>query len=172
LLGAVLGKRGAIPCDREKADLSAARGIFGRLRQGEPVGIFPQGTRVPDSRLAECPPHAGAAHFAIKTGVPIVPVWVDPFRLFKPVRVIYGSPFRLAADTRTHYSHDDLQDFSCQIMQHVFSLANRNYPCQIGAGSGHSADPANDAGSDRTAEPARDTGSAGTSGGPPPEQRL
>lgn len=131
LFGTIVRKLGAIPVDRDKADLVAARGIFGRLKQGEPVGIFPQGTRVPDRMLAECMPHAGAAHFAIKTGVPIVPVWVDPFRLFRPVRVIYGRPFRLEAKSNAHYSHEELQDYSCQIMRHVFALAGQQYPCTV-----------------------------------------
>ncbi len=129
ILGGIVRRLGAIPVDRERVDLVAARGIFGRLKEGEAVGIFPQGTRVPDDRLADMPPHAGAAHFAVKTGVPIVPVWVDPFRLFRTVRVIYGSPFRLAADPRAHYSHEQLHDFSCEIMQKIFDLDHRAYPC-------------------------------------------
>ena len=133
VIGTLIRMLGAIPVDREKVDLVAARGIFGRLKAGEAVGIFPQGTRVPDSRLAQITPHAGAAHFAIKTGVPIVPVWIDPFRLFRPVRVIFGSPFQLSAEPRAHYSHEQLQAYSCEIMQKVFALAGKTYPCLVPA---------------------------------------
>ena len=138
VLGSIIRKVGAIPVDRDKADVAAARGIFGRLKQGEVVGIFPQGTRVPDSRLAEIMPRSGAAHFAIKTDVPLVPVWVDPFRLFRPVRVIYGEPFYLEADPRSKYTHEELQDYSCRLMIKIFKLAGLEYPCNLHSTSGNS----------------------------------
>jgi 1-acyl-sn-glycerol-3-phosphate acyltransferase len=133
VLGSLISKIGAIPVDRDKTDIVAARGIFGHLKKGDAVGIFPQGTRVPDSRLAEVMPRSGAAHFAIKTDVPLVPVWVDPFRLFRTVRVIYGEPFRLEADPRGKYSPEELEDYSCELMNRIFSLAGLTFPCKTHA---------------------------------------
>jgi 1-acyl-sn-glycerol-3-phosphate acyltransferase len=63
------------------------------LRRGDSLGIFPEGTRVYEGRLAR--PRLGAARLALVTGVPIVPVAIYGNRwsesLFK-VTVAYGRP--------------------------------------------------------------------------------
>lgn len=66
---------GMIPVDRSgsaiRQSLQAARS---RIEDGELVGIFPEGTRSRDGFLHEG--HNGAAHLALKTGVPIIPVGI------------------------------------------------------------------------------------------------
>jgi 1-acyl-sn-glycerol-3-phosphate acyltransferase len=119
---------GCIPVDRNRVDLIAAKGIFGHLRDGDLVGIFPQGTRVPDALIDQSTPHNGAVHFAIKTGVPIIPVAVDrPFRLFHKVRVVFGEPFSLAADPGKRYTADELNVFTQQMMQSIYRLIGMDY---------------------------------------------
>jgi cytidylate kinase len=63
------------------------------LRRGDSLGIFPEGTRVYEGRLAR--PKQGAARLALVTGVPIVPVAIYGNRwsesLFK-VSVAFGRP--------------------------------------------------------------------------------
>ena len=63
------------------------------LRRGDSLGIFPEGTRVYEGRLAR--PKQGAARLALVTGVPIVPVAIYGNRwsesLFK-VTVAFGRP--------------------------------------------------------------------------------
>ena len=128
LSGQAVRRLGCIPVDREHVDLVAARGIFSHLKAGDLVGIFPQGTRVPDDRLQEMPPHTGAVHFAIKTGVPLIPVGIDrTFRLFQKVRVVFGEPFRLDADPRRHYSAEELDVYTRQMMQAIFRLVDIDY---------------------------------------------
>jgi cytidylate kinase len=63
------------------------------LRRGDSLGVFPEGTRVYEGRLAR--PKQGAARLALVTGVPIVPVAIYGNRwsesLFK-VTVAFGRP--------------------------------------------------------------------------------
>lgn len=128
LSGQAVRRLGCIPVDRDHVDLVAARGIFSHLKAGDLVGIFPQGTRVSDDRLQEVPPHTGAVHFAIKTGVPLIPVGIDrTFRLFRKVRVVFGEPFRLDADPRRHYPAEELEAFSILMMKAIFQLIGIDY---------------------------------------------
>ena len=128
LSGEIVRRLGCIPVDRDHVDIIAARGIFGHLRKGEIVGIFPQGTRVSDDMIDSIAPHTGAAHFAIKTGVPLIPVGIDrPFRLFRKVRVVFGEPFTLEADPRRHYTPEELDGFALVQMQKIFSLIGIEY---------------------------------------------
>jgi 1-acyl-sn-glycerol-3-phosphate acyltransferase len=64
----------AIPVDREATDRSALRAAQAALDAGEPVGVFPEGTRYTGPVLGEM--HDGAAYLASKLGVPIVPVGI------------------------------------------------------------------------------------------------
>ncbi len=63
------------------------------LRRGDSLGVFPEGTRVYEGRLAR--PRQGAARLALVTGVPVVPVAIYGNRwsesLFK-VTVAFGRP--------------------------------------------------------------------------------
>lgn len=128
IVGKIITWLGCIPVDRDRVDIVAARGIFGHLRDGEIVGIFPQGTRVPDDQLEQIVPHNGAVHFAIKTGVSIIPVAIDrPFRLFHKVRVVFGEPYSLNADPHHHYTQDELDAFTVQMMQSIFRLIGISY---------------------------------------------
>lgn len=66
---------GMIPVDRSGKGLRTSLGIAARrLDEGEIIGIFPEGTRSRDGRLHRG--HVGAAHLALHTGAPIVPVGI------------------------------------------------------------------------------------------------
>jgi 1-acyl-sn-glycerol-3-phosphate acyltransferase len=65
---------GAVEVERGTADRGAMRALEGVLERGEPVAIFPEGTRHSGPRIAEL--FAGAAFLSVKFGVPIVPVGV------------------------------------------------------------------------------------------------
>jgi len=65
---------GAVRVERGTADRGALRALEAVLAQGEPVAVFPEGTRCSGPRLA--PLFDGAAYLSVKLGVPIVPVGV------------------------------------------------------------------------------------------------
>jgi 1-acyl-sn-glycerol-3-phosphate acyltransferase len=74
-----LGRRffqalGAVEVERGTADRGAMRALEGVLAAGEPVAIFPEGTRHSGPEIAEL--FAGAAYLSVKFGVPIVPVGI------------------------------------------------------------------------------------------------
>ncbi|MDD2534557.1 MAG: lysophospholipid acyltransferase family protein [Eubacteriales bacterium] len=125
---------GCIAVDRDKVDLHAARGIFGVLNDRKIVGMFPQGTRIPDDQILTSLPRTGVAHFAIKTGAPIIPVLVDGhFSLTKKTKIIFGPAFTLDADSRKRYNHAELMEYTVSIMQKVYDLKGFDYTLKASA---------------------------------------
>jgi len=80
----------AYPIDRHaKADLKAFRFTLDTLKDGHPVIIFSQGTRMKEFENAK----SGVAVFALKANVPIVPAGIrGSFKFFSKVHVHYGEP--------------------------------------------------------------------------------
>ncbi len=65
----------AFPVRRGTADTAAIKETLRRLKQGEVVVVFPEGTRTEDGRIGPMLP--GLATVARKCQVPIVPVLID-----------------------------------------------------------------------------------------------
>lgn len=119
----LLKKLGCIPVNRGKADTAAVRAIMGALKQGQIIGIFPQATRVLPDQIAQMRPRSGAARFAVRTGVPLLPVAIDGrFRLFAKVRVVFGPPFTLAGPDRQTEEAGHMEMLSLHLMQRVYDL--------------------------------------------------
>ncbi len=75
LLGSFLRGLDAFPIKRGKADISAIKGVLGRLKQGKPVVVFPEGTRVIDESKRKV--QAGVGLIVGKARVPVVPFFID-----------------------------------------------------------------------------------------------
>jgi 1-acyl-sn-glycerol-3-phosphate acyltransferase len=90
----------AIPIDREGGGLAGLKETLRRLRAGEQVLIFPEGTRTRDGEVAPLKP--GFIAVARRSGVPLVPVGVDgayqawprtsPFPRGGRIAVVIGEP--------------------------------------------------------------------------------
>lgn len=65
---------GAVEVERGTADRGAMRALEDVLERGEPVAIFPEGTRRAGPEITEL--FAGAAFLSVKFGIPIVPVGI------------------------------------------------------------------------------------------------
>ncbi|MEY2569362.1 MAG: 1-acyl-sn-glycerol-3-phosphate acyltransferase [Actinomycetota bacterium] len=71
---AFISALGAYPVHRGAADREALRRTMAMIEGGEPVVIFPEGTRQSGPEVQ--PLFEGAAYVATRTGVPIVPVGI------------------------------------------------------------------------------------------------
>lgn len=74
LLGEFVGSMGAFPVTRGVADRAALSAAEAVLRSGEPLVLFPEGTRQDGPSVGTL--HEGAAFLAARTGAPIVPVGI------------------------------------------------------------------------------------------------
>ncbi|GAB4457596.1 MAG: hypothetical protein OHK0029_17670 [Armatimonadaceae bacterium] len=96
----------SFPVRRGEADRNAFRTTLTMLEEGRVICIFPEGTRSSDGNLTEAEP--GAALFAIRTGCPVVPVYVSgsnkmlthagKIRVGK-ITVAFGEAFHLSRKT-------------------------------------------------------------------------
>jgi 1-acyl-sn-glycerol-3-phosphate acyltransferase len=71
-VGAMFSALGGFPVVRGSADLEALKRCVEVLRRGEPLVLFPEGTRRSGPYVTDL--FDGAAFVAVKAGVPIVPV--------------------------------------------------------------------------------------------------
>ncbi len=66
---------GIVPVERDGRDLKSFRAALDLLREGDVVGLFPEGTRTHDGRVG--PFKRGSELLARKAGVPIVPIGIS-----------------------------------------------------------------------------------------------
>lgn len=81
---------GVIPVGRGKSDLKAMKAALTALKNGQSLGIFPEGHR---SETGEMQPfEMGAAVIALKTNTPVLPVYLDckGYKIFHRVTVAVG----------------------------------------------------------------------------------
>lgn len=86
----------AIKIDRSKIDTACMREVQETLKNGTPVGLFPEGTTVGKEKDQLLPFHAGTTLFALRAGVPVIPVYTSgDYRIIfgKRLHVIIGKPF-------------------------------------------------------------------------------
>lgn len=93
-----LRRVGVITVDRGEADLSAMRKVMKAISYGEGITIFPEGTRNKSSEdMQEV--KSGAALFALKGDMPIVPIMIlHRQRLFHRNYMLVGEQFKLERD--------------------------------------------------------------------------
>ncbi|MCX7749796.1 MAG: 1-acyl-sn-glycerol-3-phosphate acyltransferase [Clostridia bacterium] len=112
---------GAFPVRRGTGDVEAIKTALKIIKQGHILGIFPEGTRRKDGQSGTVKP--GVAMFAVKTGVPIIPVAIEGnYKLFGKVKVVFGKPYYLEVEKGKKYSNDELIELSQGIMKEVYAL--------------------------------------------------
>ncbi len=90
--GALLRWLGGFPVKRGSSDIHAVKTGFAILKAGKKLVIFPEGTRVKPGMKSE--PKTGAALFAVRNQVPMVPVYVPEGRkVFRKNTVVIGKPY-------------------------------------------------------------------------------
>jgi 1-acyl-sn-glycerol-3-phosphate acyltransferase len=66
---------GVLPLSRERGDVGALKRSIQILKNGECLGLFPEGTRTTDGELQVA--KGGVGFLIAKAGVPVVPVYLD-----------------------------------------------------------------------------------------------
>ena len=131
LFGKLLYALGAYPVHRGGADREALRRTVEVLEGGEPVVIFPEGTRRSGPKVEEL--FEGAAYVASKVGVPILPVGIGGSeralrkgeKLPRPVKitVVYGDPILPSAPSESgRTSRRAVHDLTLRLREEIQRL--------------------------------------------------
>jgi 1-acyl-sn-glycerol-3-phosphate acyltransferase len=120
---------GAIPVGGDAGSIRSFRRIGDVIKNGSLLGIFPEGGITRDGAMK--PFRAGAAVLALRTGVPLVPIYLDgtfaalpryaKWPRFVPVTVRIGNPIPVTA--RRNPSSDEIAELSESLRSAVAALA-------------------------------------------------
>lgn len=126
---------GVFPVKRNTADMSAVKRAVRMLKRGEPVGIFPEGTRM-RQKGQESTYHEGIALIAHLAKAPVVPLYIDGasrifpegswiFR-FPKVTVRFGVPLSITDAQFASVGKDErYKVFTEEVMKQVYALGGR-----------------------------------------------
>ncbi len=126
LLGKLLYKVNAFPVKRGAADRKAIKNALDILRQGEILGMFPEGTR--NKTGEEIKLQLGVAMLVLKAKAPVVPVAClgtnrkFPIGWFKPLVVRIGKPLNIHKYEGQKIKTSTMEELSVQIKEEINSL--------------------------------------------------
>ncbi|MBQ9299146.1 MAG: 1-acyl-sn-glycerol-3-phosphate acyltransferase [Clostridia bacterium] len=107
-----------IPVSRHATDMSAMRACMQVLRDGQVLGIFPEGTRHLPELMQTV--ESGAAMIALRANVPIIPVYLSGrVRPFHKVRARVGQPMQIS-DIREQGVNSDTIKLLCDRIRETF----------------------------------------------------
>lgn len=119
-VGWILGKAGVFGVDRGHADMKAVKNALKLLKDGNKLLMFPEGTRVHEGENVAA--KTGAAMFATRTGVPLLPVYVQTKKkFFSRNVVVIGRPFYPRFEGRKP-TPDELDAITEDLMGRIYAL--------------------------------------------------
>ena len=122
ILGKVFLKIGAIGVKRDGSDISAIKTSLKTLKENKLL-IFPEGTRSNDENTNSG--KDGAIFLALKTKVPVVPVYLEQKkRLFRKTRVIIGESFLVESQNKKATTEEISQNTE-KLMNKIYELKNK-----------------------------------------------
>jgi 1-acyl-sn-glycerol-3-phosphate acyltransferase len=135
-IGWIVSALGAFPVSRGTADREALRRCVAVLEAGEPLVLFPEGTR--QSGPVVHPLFDGATYVAAKAGVPIIPVGIGGSERVMPKGskmiyprkcvVVIGKPIETVTNGTERLPRSALKDLSTNLsdeLQRLFDEAQR-----------------------------------------------
>lgn len=121
----ILRRIQVFPVKRESADRRAIKTAIDKLKNGNILGLFPEGTRSKTDELL--PPQAGVSLIALKSEALVVPVAIiGPYRLFKPIKVNIGRPLQFAEYYGQKAKAEQLEQMALLIMKEIGRLRQEN----------------------------------------------
>ncbi|MBE2205257.1 MAG: 1-acyl-sn-glycerol-3-phosphate acyltransferase [Chthoniobacterales bacterium] len=119
-----------IPVERDGNDMSALREVIKKIKEGNGVVLFPEGTRSKDGNIQ--PARAGIGLVIAKTGAPVLPMRIfgayDAFPKnaktlhFPQITVVIGEPLHFAPEEIASATRETYQALSDRVMAAIADL--------------------------------------------------
>ena len=133
-VGWVLSALGGFPVSRGTADREALKRCIAVLESGEPLVLFPEGTRQSGPKVH--PLFDGAAYVAVKAGVPIIPVGIGGSERVMPKGskmihprkcvMIIGDPIEVQPDAEGRVPRSAVKDVTERLSASLQELFDRS----------------------------------------------
>ncbi len=144
VLGWIFTALGGFPVERDGADVGPVRDSLRILEAGEPLVVYPEGSRQRGPTIAELQP--GSAYLSAKAGVPIVPVGIagaeETFRTrgrlpgFGRIVVVVGEPIPPPERTTSVVKRAAVDEGSGVLRERLQKLIDEAYAIRSGSGTG------------------------------------
>ena len=122
LLKGLLPRLHAFPVKRGMSDRQAMRTALSVLKNGEVVGLFPEGTRSKTGELQKG--LAGAGFFALRGNAVVMPcAIIGSYKPFRRLKVIYGKPLDMTPYRERKASAEEVTEV---IMDEIRKLIEEN----------------------------------------------
>ena len=120
---------GAFPINRGAGDVAAIRKTIKLLKEGQTVGMFPQGTRYTGVHPRNSSVKSGAGMMAHRANVPVLPVAIITkgyrVRIFKRVDIVFGKAMMPEELGFVTGNHAEQQAASDRIFEEMLKLHDR-----------------------------------------------
>ncbi len=128
--GKLFPQMNVIPVERDGNDMSALREVIKKIREGNGVVLFPEGTRSKDGNLQAA--RAGIGLVIAKTRAPVLPMRIfgsyeafpkGSFKLnFRPITVVIGEPIYFTREETEPATRETYQRLSDRVMEGIAAL--------------------------------------------------
>ena len=123
-IGTYIRLLGAYPIRRNKSDIGAIKETLKRLKAGNPVLMFPQGTRVLNQNTKSVQP--GVGFIVRKSNLPVLPLYIEgsDIVMSRQSKGIKRHTVKVVFGKLLYYSPDkEYQEIASDIMEHILKLA-------------------------------------------------
>ncbi len=123
LFGSFLTNIGVFPIKRGEPDIKSIKKAINILKNGQIIGIFPEGTR---NKTNEIKAEPGIAMLAVKAHAQILPVAIiSNYKLFNKTIVKIGQPMKLDQYYDSKLQNEDYQNISLGVMKQIYQMHKR-----------------------------------------------
>ena len=130
VLSGIIRACGAIPIDRKGGDVGALKKSIAVLKNGEVLGLYPQGHRYPGVDPATTKPQGGVGLVVSRAQCAVLPVCIQPkgfkVRAFKKTYVTIGKPIPFDAFCLTDNNKSEYDRVAKQVFDNVCAMVRED----------------------------------------------
>ncbi|MDO5715042.1 MAG: lysophospholipid acyltransferase family protein [Tissierellia bacterium] len=115
--GSFISTLGAFPIDRQGNDIKAIKTAMRYIKNGEVIGIFPEGTRMKEKNYSQI--KAGTALIAHRTKASVLPVYIEGnYKIFRKMKIHFRPAIHF--DSRVKLTSEEYEGLSQDIMRRIY----------------------------------------------------